>query len=50
MEHSGGRATAFHEKKKTLVQFMLNCAGCRVGFGCYVGVGTYGLGIAHMWG
>ena len=39
-------AAALDLFKKALLLFMLNCAGCEVGFGCYhathVGLGSYG--------
>ena len=54
MEHSGGRALRHWIcLKKALLLFMLNCAGCEVGFGCYhathVGLGSYGCVLIQIW-
>ena len=47
-------AASLHLIEKTLLLFMLNCAGCEVGFGCYrstyVGLGSYGCVLAQIWG
>ena len=40
--------------EKTLLLSVLNCAGCKIGFGCYHsthgGLGSYGCVLAQIWG